>query len=145
VVSRLTDEVARLLTALAERSGGVAIVLDRAQPENELVVRLRPTVPSATKAELDIAVGSPDTVVMTFGQFGLIELVGEEPEELASHVGQLADAIMGGRVQEKLITAGGRPTSSEIRITMGDRAEVFHHAKLRIGKRERRVIDYVAY
>jgi hypothetical protein len=142
---RLAEEVARRVEELARTTEAAEVMVDRDSPDNELVVRVRPRVPADDKASLDIAVGSEDTVVMTFGRFGLAELVDADPSALADEVEELARAIMAGGLRERLSMVGGRPASSRAEVQLRDRTCTFHHAKFRFGRREHLAFQYVAY
>ena len=144
-LTRLANELQARLEQLGREASGAEVAFDWSARENELVVRIRPTTPSADKAVLDVAVGGEDTVVLTLGCFGLVELVTDDPVALADEVHEFAKAVLEGRVTELLVTVAGRPVSSMLQVNFSDGARSYHHARFRLGHRCRRVINYVSY
>ena len=144
-MTRLADEIEARFEQLRREASSAEVAFDRSIPENELVVWIRPTTPSSKKAELDVAVCGEDTVVLTLGCFGLVELVANDPTALADEVHDFAIAVVDGRVEEVLITVAGRPVSSALHVTFRDGVRSYHHTLLRLGRRLERVIDYVPY
>ena len=144
-MTRLADELVGRFEGLGRALSTAEVTFDRASPENELVIRVRPRVASSDKADLDIAVGSEDTVVMTLGRFGLMELVASDYSALADEVAALTEAVVEGRVKERLVTVAGKPASSELQVALHDRTCSFNHTKFRLGRREELLLEYAAY